>query len=152
MSEIVFTSSLAAEHAEELEQLLFFNGNQARATDAIAHVAERYGHPKIQVVDDELRVDVASRVQTQTLFVVEQHGPRQRPVGVIVFTRETDVFVALYLAVHEDFCSHGPRAGEKLLLRMVGQLEAIARRVKGLEGLRLYLRRATAVQLPVRRA
>lgn len=151
MRRIVYHSSLPSEHREDLEQILFFNAHQGRTTDSVSFVAERYGLPKIHVDEKErLRVELSSTVETQTLFAVLRGRRGERPVGVAVYTRENNAFVVLFVAVHEEFCSRGPKAHLRVLMNMTNQVKAIARRVKGVDSLLVYLGRKTPMRVRVR--
>jgi hypothetical protein len=154
MSEIAFTSVLGGEHKQELERLLFFNDNQAKVSDAVMLVAGRYGTPRVQVVSERLRVGLES-VQPQTLFAVRRTsssvGAGVEPVGVMVYTREEDALVVLYLAVHEHYASRGPKADQRLLMRMTGELRGIARRVKGITSMVLFVGRSTPTRITISR-
>jgi hypothetical protein len=149
MPEIMFISTLGAEHKDELERLLFFNGNQAKVSEAVSLVAERYGVPRIQVVDERLWIGLES-AQAQTLFAVRRTGNVVEPVGVVVYTREEDALVVLFLAVHEHYASRGPKADRRLLMRMTHELKAIARRVKGVGSVVLFVGRSTPTRIAVR--
>lgn len=151
MSEIAFTSTLGHEHKDELERLLFFNGNQARVSDAVSHVAQRYGVPRITTAGERLRIEIESPVEAQTLFVLHQTPAEVALVGVLVYTRQHDAFVVLFVAVHEDFTARGAMADLRLLLRMTDQLRAIGRRVKGVGSVLMFLGRPTPVRLAVDR-
>lgn len=156
MPQIVYSSSLDEAHRDEVEQILFFNAHQGRTSEAVTFVAERYGVPRVATDDDgRLRVGLASSVQTQTLFALlregEREGARDRAVGVVVYTREDDAFVILFVAVHEEFSSRGARAGLRVLLQMTNEIKAIARRVKGVDSLLVYLGRTTPTRVRVGR-
>jgi hypothetical protein len=150
MSEISFTSVLGQEHKQELERLLFFNDNQAKVSDAVMLIAERYGAPRVQVVAERLRVGLES-AQAQTLFAVRRAAAGVEPVGVMVYTREEDALVVLFLAVHEHYASRGPKADQRLLMRMTAELRGIARRVKGIASLVLFVGRATPTRIAIAR-
>lgn len=151
MSEVVFTSQLGPEHKQELERLLFFNGNQAKVSEAVILVAERYGTPRVQVVSERLRVGLES-TQAQSLFAVRPTASGVEPVGVVVYTREEDALLVLYLAVHEHYAARGPRADERLLLRMTDELRAIGRRVKGISSLVLFVGRGRPARITIARS
>lgn len=150
MSEISFTSVLGQEHKQELERLLFFNDNQAKVSDAVMLIAERYGAPRVQVVAERLRVGLES-AQAQTLFAVRRAAAGVEPVGVMVYTREEDALVVLFLAVHEHYASRGPKADQRLLMRMTTELRGIARRVKGIASLVLFVGRAAPTRIAIAR-
>ncbi|MEM6293044.1 MAG: hypothetical protein AAGA54_17340 [Myxococcota bacterium] len=143
-----FSSSLPLEHRDQAERMLFFNNQQKKIMDGIRAVAKKYGHPKLVEDGDRLRLRVTSTVETQTLFV-STHG--LGPVGAIIFTREENALVALYMAVHEDFSTSGPRASDKLVVHLFKEFESIACRVKGVEQLHLYLGAQTPIKKSVRR-
>lgn len=149
MSKIIFMSTLNPSHRDALEQILFFNANQGRTSEAVSFVAEHYGIPRIQATETELKVGLASTVETQTLFAVLRKGQRDRPVGVVVFTRENDAFVVLFVAVHEEYCSRGPKAKHRVLMHMTNEVKSIARRVKGVSSLLVYLGRRTPTRIRV---
>lgn len=150
MSDVAFTSVLGPEHKQELERLLFFNDNQAKVSDLVMLVAERYGTPRVQVVSDRLRVGLET-TQAQTLFAVRRTADGVEPVGVVVYTREADALLVLYLAVHEHYASRGLRADQRLLLRITGELRGIARRVKGISSLVLFVGRSTPTRIAIAR-
>ena len=150
MSEISFTSVLGREHKQELERLLFFNGNQAKVSGEVMLIAERYGAPRVQIVAEQLRVGLES-AQAQTLFAVRRTAAGVEPVGVMVYTREEDALVVLFLAVHEHYASRGPKADQRLLMRMTTELRGIARRVKGIASLVLFVGRAAPTRIAIAR-
>lgn len=151
MSDIAFTSTLAQEHRDELERLLFFNRNQSRVSNGVEFVAQRYGIPRVNVVGEGLRVELASQLATQTLFVVE-HGPAgASPIGVVTYTRDEGTLLVLFVAVHEDYSSRGVRAGDMLLVQIVRELKSIARRVRGVSSLVLYVGREKPTHIVLRR-
>ena len=151
MSEIAFTSVLGPEHKQELERLLFFNDNQAKVSEAVVRIAERYGTPRVHVAGERLRVGLES-AQPQTLFAVRPAGGGVEPVGVMVYTREEDALVVLFLAVHEHYASRGPKADQRLLMRMTAELRTIARRVKGITSLVLFVGRSGPTRITIARS
>jgi len=146
-----FSSSLPTEHREEAERILFFNLQQEKMKDGIRAVSKTYGLPKLVAEDDRLHMTVGSDVSVQTLFVSARGHGGDTPVGAIVFTREDDALVALYMAVHEDYSATGKFASDKLMIKMLKELEGIARRVRGVDTLRLYLGGEKPIRKTIRR-
>jgi hypothetical protein len=146
-----FSSSLPLEHREEAERILFFNLQQEKMKDGIRAVSQTYGLPKLVAEDERLHMTTAKGLAVQTLFVTARGIGADGPVGAIVFTREENALVALYMAVHEDFSATGKYAGEKLMIKMLKELEGIARRVRGVEVLKLYLGGQTPIEKKIRR-
>ena len=146
-----FSSSLPIEHREEAERILFFNLQQEKMEEGIRVVSKIYGLPKLVVEDDRLHMRVSKDIAVQTLFVTARGQGSDKPVGAIVFTREENALVAPYMAVHEDYSATGQFAGEKLMIKMLKELESIARRVRGVEALHLYLGGDEPVRKKIRR-
>jgi hypothetical protein len=138
MSQIQFTSVLRGVFRHSLEQLLFFNEHQRRLQGAILSTIERYGAPRIVLLNDRLRVTLDSGVEAQTLFAVEQTNASQSLVGMVVYTREGESFVVLFVAVREDFTSRGPRAEEALFFHIIDQIKSVARRVRGIRSIKVF--------------
>jgi hypothetical protein len=147
MTEMLFTSLLGPEHKPVLERLLFFNGNQSRVVEGVAFIAQSYGIPRVNVVDGRLRIALRGDVELQSLYVVDGEAL----VGVLAYTREEDTFVVLFVAVDEQYESRGRNAGSMLLVKMLRELEGIARRVRGIAQLRVFLGRREPTRMVVRR-
>ena len=142
---IVITSKLAIEQHPALEKLLFFNANQHRVRSGIEQSIAIYGAPEIYEQEDSLHIRVGDLGGVQTLFAVSAEG---RPVGIAVFARlARERFVVLHLGVEPK-----PRAGDgntAVLLRLMHEIRAAARRSSGTARIELVYRERHAVQLPV---
>ena len=58
---------------------------------------------------------------------------------MVVYTREDNVLAVLFLAVHEDYAHGGVKAAENLFFSILNEVRGIARRIKGISSLKLYL-------------
>ncbi len=150
MNEISFTSTLPGIYQEQLEELLFFNKNQGRVCNAILSTIQRYGTPCVSLAKNRLWVTFESGVQSQTLFVVEQVETNTQLAGVVVYTREAEMLVVLFIALREEYTLHGVQAHEMLFFRVMDELTSIARRVKGIESVKLFF--PIPLEIGVRRA
>lgn len=131
--QIGFVSSLPAEHYHQLEALLFFNGRQHRVRKGIETAISRYGTPEIVREGKTLRVCVAGPSDAQCLFAVERDGGGSRPVGVILYVRDSfERITVLHLVVAEAYAAGGPRASYNLLLRLVQAVRRVARCTSGI--------------------
>jgi hypothetical protein len=136
--QVAFVSSLPAEHYHQLEALLFFNGRQHRVRKGIETAISRYGAPEIVTAGKTLRVQVGGQTDAQCLFAVERDGKLSRPVGVILYVRDSfERITVLHLVVAEAYAAGGPRAGYNLLLRLVQAVKRIARRTVGIRHVQL---------------
>lgn len=135
---IAFVSTLPAEHYHQLEVLLFFNGRQHRVRKGIETAISRYGAPEIVTEGSALRVQVGGETSAQCLFAVEREGTMSRPVGVILYVRDSfERITVLHLVVAEAYAAGGPRAGYSLLLRLVQAVRRVARCTSGIRHVEL---------------
>ena len=136
--QIAFVSSLAAEHQHQLEALLFFNNRQHRVRSGIVTSIDRYGPPEIVSDGKTLRVRVAGPSDAQCLFAVEREGESARPVGLILYVRDSfERITVLHLVVAEAYAAGGPRAKENLCLRLVQAVKRVARCTAGIRHIEL---------------
>ena len=136
--QISFVSSLPAEHYHQLEALLFFNGRQHRVRKGIETAIDRYGTPEIVQDSRALRVRVKGPSDAQCLFALERDSSGSRPVGLILYVRASfERITVLHLVAAEAYAAGGPRASEKLVLRLVQAVRRIARRTSGIRQVEL---------------
>lgn len=150
MPELVFTSRLSTEHREDVERLVFFNGNQSRVAGAITAVMRRYGAPRLREIDARLWVTVDPH-EPQTLFAVEREGDLEHVVGVAVYMREDTQLTVLFVAIDEEYTEHADAGDVGLLRRLVGELTAIARRTRGITALAIFFGRPEPTRIAIRR-
>jgi hypothetical protein len=138
MREMVFTSSLPVEHHRELELLLFFNRRQDAVRPGILAAIDRYGPPEIVNDGRCVRVRVAGPTEVQCLFAVERHEALSRPVGLVLYTRDSfEHITILHLVVAATYAAGGPRASRQLPLRLVQAVRRVARRTSGIRHVEL---------------
>ncbi len=136
--DIIFLSSLPPENHHQLESLLFFNRQQDKVRPGIVDAIDRYGTPEIVAGANGLKVRVASPVEVQCLFAVERNGANGRPVGLILYTRDSfERITVLHLVVAEEYAAGGPCADRHLLLRLVQAVRRVARRTSGIRHVEL---------------
>jgi len=136
--QVTFVSSLPAEQYHQLELLLFFNGRQHRVRKGIETAIDRFGAPEIVAEGNNLRVSVGGQTDAQCLFAVEREGKLSRPVGLILYVRDSfERITVLHLVVDELFAAGGRRAGYNLLLRLVQEVKRVARRTTGIRHVEL---------------
>lgn len=137
--EIAFVSSLSQEHHQQLESLLFFNRRQERVRPGILDAIDRYGAPEIySTASGLIKVRVTGPVEVQCLFAVERSGRTSRPVGVILYTRDSfERITVMHLVVAEEYAAGGPLADQHVLLRLVQAVKRVARRTAGIRHVEL---------------
>lgn len=138
MSDVVFASSLPVEHHREIEALLFFNRRQAAVRPGIVAAIDRYGTPEIVNDGRCVRVRVSGPVEVQCLFAVERHGEMSRPVGIVLYTRDSfERITIVHLVVAAAYAAGGPLASRRLPLRLVQAVRRVARRTSGIRRVEL---------------
>lgn len=129
-----YTSTLNPEYGEALERLMFFNPGQQAALSAIVNSLETFGSPSVYADGERLRVKVENLDEVQTLFALES----DMLVGVLVYSRvRLECLTVIHIAVHHDYSSHGKFAHSMLVMRMLELLRNNARRIKGVETIRI---------------
>lgn len=136
--QVSFVSGLPVEHYHQLEALLFFNGRQDRVRHGIVTAIDRYGPPEIVNDGNSLRVRVAGPSEAQCLFALEAEGRVSRPIGLILYVRDSfERITVLHLVVAEAYAAGGPRAKYNLLLRLVQAVKRVARCTSGIRRVEL---------------
>lgn len=136
--DIAFVSSLPPEHHLQLESLLFFNRRQDKVRPGILDAINRYGAPEIVTGAPGLKVRVAGPVESQCLFAVERQGTGSRPVGLVLYTRDSfERITVMHLVVAEEYAAGGPLADQQLVLRLVRAVRRVARSTAGIRHVEL---------------
>lgn len=129
-----YTSTLDPEYSEQLERLMFFNPGQQTALAAIVDSLETFGSPSVYADAGRLRVKVEKLDEVQTLFALDSDAL----VGVLVYSRVLlERLTVIHIAVHQDYSSNGKFAHNMLVMRMLELLRNSARRIKGVETIRI---------------
>lgn len=129
-----YTSVLKPEYDEALERLMFFNPGQQTALAAILDSLETFGSPSVYIDGERLRVKVEKLDEVQTLFALDD----DTLVGVLIYSRILlERLSVIHIAVDQDYSSHGKYAQNMLVLRMLELLRNSARRIKGVETIRM---------------
>ena len=139
---IVVSSRLPGTMRGELEAILFFNAGQHRLRQEIKATIERFGIPELIEQDGWLRVQVAGVPEVQTLFALHEEGGRARPVGAVIYLRDTfERITVVHIGVADDYAAGGRHASERVLARLMLEIRRVARRTSGIRQVELAYRR-----------
>ena len=139
---IVVSSRLPGTMRGELEAILFFNAGQHRVRQEIEATIERFGIPELIEQDGWLRVQVAGVPEVQTLFALHEEGGRARPVGAVIYLRDTfERITVVHIGVADDYAAGGRYASERVLARLMQEIRSVARRTSGIRQVELAYRR-----------
>jgi len=139
---IVVSSRLPAAMRGQLEAILFFNAGQHRVRHEIEATIERFGIPELIEQDGWLRVQVAGVPEVQTLFALHEEDGRTRPVGAVIYLRDTfERITVVHIGVANDYAAGGRFASERVLARLMQEIRRVARRTSGIRQVELAYRR-----------
>jgi hypothetical protein len=139
---IVVSSRLPAAMRGQLEAILFFNAGQHRVRHEIEATIERFGIPELIEQDGWLRVQVVGVPEVQTLFALHEEGGRARPVGAVIYLRDTfERITVVHIGVADDYAAGGRYASERVLARLMQEIRRVARRTSGIRQVELAYRR-----------
>jgi hypothetical protein len=145
VKQIHFTSTLAAEYRDDLEDLLFFNPDQPKFIQAIEKSVARYGSPRIVTHGNGLRVEVGTAHQVQALFALQP-----RLVGCVIFVRDPiDNLTILHVVVADDKRMTTTTSEVPLVAQLYGQVTEIARRIKGINTVTILYRQSKTIAVSV---
>ena len=138
----LLSSELSPTDRSALENLFFFNDNQARLRESVLQAVERYGAPKIVRSEGRIRLVLPQIQNAQTLYVrTDVFIPLL--IGVVVYVREATNLKILFWALKPDHTAQAA-PGKSLLLEIVEMLKEVGRRIVGVDyiafelGLREY--------------
>ena len=135
---IAVTSRLPVGFRAELEAVLFFNARQHQMRREIEQTIERFGLPEIVESSGGLRVRVAGLPDVQSLFAVESGDGANRPVGAVIYVRDSiERFTVVHIGVAEDYALGGAQESERVLPRLLQEIRRVARRTAGIRQVEL---------------
>jgi hypothetical protein len=138
---LTFQSRLPLTMRGQLETMLFFNEGQHRVRHAIEATIERYGLPEVVEINGALSLQIAKCPDVQILFAVQSADGGARPVGVVVYVRDSiERLTVLHLCVADDHATGGRFSSQHVLQRLLHQIRWVARRTQGVEHMALAYR------------
>ena len=134
-------AELPAEWKEELEELLFFNPQQAALENEILASIRAFGIPRIRVEEDRLRIEVGNGLVVGTLFALADTEDGTCLAGALLFLRKDTGLLCLHLSVDESYSFRGPHASLGVAAHMLDGLREIGARIVGIDHVEIYRRR-----------
>jgi hypothetical protein len=131
---IVYSSFLNPSLKGELEKLFFFNDRQGVYMQEILETVRLFGEPKIEQCHDGIWIHLPKVPHAQCLFGVD--SKKNSLFGVAIYTREDlEELELLHLATCSSW--QGTDWPEACLGHLLSQLVKVAKRVRGVERIRL---------------
>ncbi len=143
---ITFSSVLPPSRQDELAELLFFNVQQHRVRNDIVNAIEQYGVPEIVVDDQSLRVHVGQLGEVQSVFALTRNTGKL--IGVMLYARVSETkLVLLHIGIDPRFGSASKGREQLLALRLISQLRATAKTIRGITTLEILYGNSTTVKV-----
>jgi len=150
--QIRYTSKLASEHLEELQELMFFNQNQHQVVSGIVSSIEKFGEPVVKSDGSTLRIHTSLLGEVQSLFAVEENAEQTRPIGVMVHARSApDTLALLHIGVDEDYAADGPHADEMVTMKLIQRLIKVGSQIKDVRRIIVLYGPKDSTEIPIRR-
>jgi len=138
---LFFASKVQRRHRQAVENLFFMNPRQYRVREGIINTLNKFGQPWLEEIAGEIYLRVGKN-EVQTLFAFDGNFNEHKPVGVVVYLRNTDMEIAiLHLAVDPDYGFNGEQKVVGLGILLVDKVKAIAARIVGIKRVILCYRR-----------
>jgi hypothetical protein len=132
---LVFQSCLPPADQEALERLVFFNPNQLHSQADVLRALDLYGTPAIVPGPAGLHVTLSRCPDVQCLFATSGRDL----LGMLIYQRTSleDILV-VHIAVADAYSRS--RAGLSVVIRLLRTVRAAARRLRGVQRLRVLYR------------
>lgn len=142
-------AELPADWKEDLEQLLFFNPQQAALENEILATIRAYGIPRTRVEAGHLRVEVGHGLVVGSIFAMVDMVDGMFLAGALLFLRKGAGLLCLHLSVDESYSFRGPHASLKIAARLLDGLQKIAACIAGIDHVDLYYKQKGWQSIPL---
>lgn len=125
------SSSLAARDQDALEELFYFNPNQAKIRESVEAAVRQFGTPQMKTEAGRCRLVLPQIGEGQTMYLYKS-GRIPVLAGVMIYVRDGNCLRILFWGLHPDHtCSARPQS--YLLLEMIEALKQAGRKIVGIE-------------------
>jgi hypothetical protein len=142
-------AELTPEWKESVEELLFFNSQQAQIEKQILESIQAFGLPRVVLHDGVLRIVVGGSIVVGTLFALVNQGDAEQLAGLLLFLRRANELICVHLSIDELFTMRGPYAELKVTVCLLDELRHIGTRIAGVEYMAIYYKRNGWYRLPL---
>lgn len=134
-------AELSVKWKAEVEELLFFNPQQAALEREILSTIRAFGIPRVVVKNGRLRIEAGNGLVLGTLFaqVASEKGPEL--AGVLLFLRKGAGILCLHLSVSESYSFRGTHASMCVAARLLDGARVIGTRIAGVDHIEVYYKR-----------
>ena len=134
-------AELPADWKEELEELLFFNPQQAALENEILAAIRAFGVPRIRAEEGRLRIEVGNGLTVGTIFALVDTTDGACLAGALLFLRKGTGLLCLHLSVDESYSCRGPQASLSVAAHLLDGVRKIGARIAGVDHIEVYYKR-----------
>lgn len=134
---------------ERVEELLFFNPQQALLEQRILKSICVFGLPRVLPDGRSLRVEVGASQPVGTLFALVERDGGDDLAGVLLFLRREAELTCVHLSIAEQYTARGARASLRVTGHLLDGLRAIGMRIAGVEYIAIFYKEQGWYTLPL---
>lgn len=124
---------LSVDWKSEVEELLFFNIQQAFFKSEILATIRMFGVPRVVAKNGILSVEMGNGLILGTLFALVDSKEGTELAGVLLFLRKGAGLLCLHLSVEEAYSFRGPHAALCTATHLLDGARKIGSRIAGVE-------------------
>lgn len=138
--EVDLLAALDEAWRETVEDLLYFNPQQAALKDRILESIQLYGAPRVESVGGKLRITLDGKVEPGAFFALVDQKDEVVLAGLVLYLRRDAGLVCLYMSVVEDYTAHGPCARHGVAFRLLNAVQRVGMRIQGVDHIEIFNR------------
>ena len=142
-------AELGPEWKSAVEDLLFFNPQQALVERQILQTIHAFGLPRVLISGQSLRIVVGKSLIVGTLFAMVRQNDREQLAGLVLFLRHGTDMICLHLSVDEMYTQRGIHSKMEIAARLLDEVRRIGIRIAGVDYLGIYYKRNGWYKIPL---
>lgn len=142
-------AELSADWKTEVEELLFFNPQQAALESEILATIHAFGAPRVVVKNERLSIEVDNGLALGTLFALVPSEDGTELAGALLFLRKGAGMLCLHLSVGESYSFRGSHSALCVAAHLLDGVRKIGARISGVDHIEVYYKRTGWQKLPL---
>mgnify|MGYP003599592482 FL=1 len=142
-------AELPVDRKTEVEELLFFNPQQAAMENEILAAIRAFGVPRVVAKGGKLSIEAGNDLVLGTLFAQVASKDGMELAGVLLFLRKGAGMLCLHLSVNEAYSFWGPRGDLCTPAHLLDGARIIGTRIAGVDHLEVYYKRTGWQKIPM---
>ena len=142
-------AELPVDWKTEVEELLFFNPQQAVLESEILATIHAFGIPRVIAKNGRLSIEVGNGLVLGTLFAQVATKDGVELAGVLLFLRKKAGILCLHLSVGESYSLRGSLGDLCTAAHLLDGARKIGARIAGVDHLEVYYKRTGGQAIPL---